>query len=187
MISKSMYSGLLLALLAVALLQFSAAQAVVVTGEKLSDYAVEFCFEVATGDTVKDFHFGQGALVDTDSSNITLTGAPGDWSLDIANGYVNAFGSTALTEDATTCITVDISSVGGGKRFADVPAKMFVTADGNNDHTTGIVDTALGVAPVITSDTIPTLSEWGLIIFALLILTLVTVVVTRRRKAVARA
>jgi hypothetical protein len=34
---------------------------------------------------------------------------------------------------------------------------------------------------------IPTLSEWGLIIFALLILTLVTIVMTRREKATVRA
>jgi hypothetical protein len=36
-----------------------------------------------------------------------------------------------------------------------------------------------------TPDTVPTLSEWGLIIFSLLILTLVTVVVARRKMATA--
>jgi len=40
-----------------------------------------------------------------------------------------------------------------------------------------------GKVRVICSDQVPTLSEWGMIIFSLLILTLITVVVARRRTA----
>jgi len=54
----------------------------------------------------------------------------------------------------------------------------------------GLEDGALGPHVAIMlppPHDVPTLSEWGLIIFALLILTLVTVVVVRHRRAVARA
>ncbi len=189
MISKNTLYKIAFVVLALALMQFSLAQAVTVTANRISDYEVEFCFDVGTGEVVKDFHFEQGALVDADGGNIGLTGAPTGWVVDVANGNVNVYanGNDALTEDDITCIAVDITAVGSSKRFSDMPTAMVLTNDGDADIATGVVDTSHYAGRLVTAETIPTLSEWGLIIFALLILTLVTVVVTRRRRAMARA
>lgn len=101
-------------------------------------------------------------------------------SLTVINGCATnitvGFNTATPTETVTPGDSIKFPCTGGNDDC------YTVTATSKN----GSLETSSGCAGTY-GDEIPTLSEWGLIIFSLLILSLVTVVVARRRTATSAA
>lgn len=156
------------------------AEAVNATVVRVDDSTVTI--EVDPQNTVvKDIHFPQGALANDAVVNVTDDQGLG-WGVAINSGHVNIFGSLALpTAPAGTTTTFTITLPTGVKWGSLTQDPIIFTSDGDNDPSTGQVQTIADKMFEVLPLGVPTLSQWGLIIASALILSLGMIYLKRKR------